>query len=201
MKDHYRHRFSTIVLISILILQSGCDSQNESENKSDWIWVDIAGTWSATVVGQLADSGMYSAPLVISLHRDGTPYFAPEYAIVELRGSWHWGPQSGTAYGFWNAGGPASDQDAKNSNGRCPEFYTVCTFKVTLTDLGTGLCGHYGDGEVGYPAIHVRGWVEDSETIRAAMVKGEYWFGPRQRPCSGETAVLVDADVELQRSN
>ena len=158
-----------------------------------------SGTWEASVQGTLLDSSQFVGPMVVRLSILGEPYRPPhnQYLLVELSGTWEWGGLRGQIYGFWD-GGPTTDQAARDSEGRCPMFYTVCSLNLSLEPPLPEVCGELGGlGELA--VILLQGWFEGPTRMVAAELKGTYWQGPLNRPCSGPVLISLDTNVVLER--
>ena len=194
-----RERFG---LTAILLLLLSCGSPSETEIAVEMPF-DPAGTWAAPVEGVLHDS-TYGGTLSLQMELMGEPYRPPhnEYLLVELWGTWMWGDLSGQVHGFWTAG-PETDAQARDSDGDCPEYYTVCSLNLTLETPVTDVCGEQA-GLGGLAPIWLQGWFGGSDEMTAAELSGTYWVGkpgegPTWTSCGGPVLISLDTTVTFRR--
>lgn len=190
-------RLPGYLFLSLLFLQA-CSDPTSPDVVVEMPF-DPSGTWEASI-DAIRDDEHFSGPLILRLSILGT--YAPPHGmdlLVELHGTWRWGGLTGDVDGFWNAG-PTTDEDARDSEGGCPMYYTVCSLNLTLERPLPEVYGEEG-GLGGLAPIWLQGWFEGPTRMVAAELKGTFWEGRfADRPCTGPTLISLDTTAVLVRA-
>jgi hypothetical protein len=111
-------------------------------------------------------------------------------ASVDLTGGWQWGGLEGNLEGGW---APGQDSAAVG----CFPLLYICSVGLNLLPPPNSC------PEIPEPfdnTIDLYGWFDGSATLVGIQLKGTYWEGAGNGPCSGPVLISLDTGASFARN-
>ena len=177
--------------IAVILVSHGCADPVVLAPTTDPMPFDPSGSWAAQLQGLVSDSQL-DAPMIITLSVDSAQR-VPTNDIVSLTGTWQWGGLGGVIDGFWH---PFRDATAERDG--CP-LSNYCALGLYFGPP-PGSCPEVPAPFANANTIVAWGWFRGSARMVAASLRGTYWEGGGNQPCSGSVLISLDTDATFLRN-